>query len=84
VAHGKPAPDVFLLAAERQGVDPAACVVVEDSRTGALATQAAGMRCLAYTAGLTPAEKFDGTGAVLFDDMRKVPELIATAARLAV
>ncbi|MEZ0114500.1 HAD superfamily hydrolase (TIGR01509 family) [Catenulispora sp. EB89] len=79
VAHGKPAPDVFLLAAERQGVNPAACIVVEDSRFGAQAARAAGMRCLAYTAGLTPADRFDGLGAVLLDDMRKLPELIAAA-----
>lgn len=43
VAHGKPAPDVYLEAARRMGVDPAACLVVEDSRNGVLAARAAGM-----------------------------------------
>jgi len=43
VMAGKPAPDVYLLAAERLGVDPAACLVVEDSLNGVLAGRAAGM-----------------------------------------
>jgi HAD superfamily hydrolase (TIGR01509 family) len=45
VARGKPAPDVFLAAAERLGARPATCLVVEDSRNGLLAAKAAGMRC---------------------------------------
>jgi HAD superfamily hydrolase (TIGR01509 family) len=45
VARGKPAPDVFLAAAERLGVAPGGCLVVEDSRNGLLAAKAAGMRC---------------------------------------
>lgn len=47
VARGKPAPDVFLLAAERLGVAPANCVVVEDSVHGVEAAHSAGMRCIA-------------------------------------
>lgn len=43
VAHGKPAPDVYLEAARRLGVEPAACLVVEDSRNGVKAARAAGM-----------------------------------------
>ncbi len=43
VRRGKPAPDVFLLAAERLGLPPARCVVVEDAPTGVLAAKAAGM-----------------------------------------
>jgi HAD superfamily hydrolase (TIGR01509 family) len=42
VAHGKPAPDVYLLAAERLGVSPARCLVVEDSDNGVLAGKGAG------------------------------------------
>jgi HAD superfamily hydrolase (TIGR01509 family) len=44
VAAGKPAPDVYLLAAKRIGVDPAGCFVVEDSLNGVIAAKAAGMR----------------------------------------
>ena len=43
VAHGKPAPDVYLEAARRLGVEPGACLVVEDSRNGVIAGKAAGM-----------------------------------------
>jgi HAD superfamily hydrolase (TIGR01509 family) len=78
VADGKPAPDLFLHAAARLGVDPAACAVVEDSAVGVQAARAAGMRALAYTGGLTPAERLAGPGTVLFADMRELPELVAT------
>jgi HAD superfamily hydrolase (TIGR01509 family) len=44
VARGKPAPDIFLLAASRLGAEPAACVVAEDSDSGIRAAAAAGMR----------------------------------------
>jgi HAD superfamily hydrolase (TIGR01509 family) len=47
VAHGKPAPDMFLLAAQRLGVEPARCVVIEDSPPGVQAGIAAGMVTLA-------------------------------------
>ena len=43
VARGKPAPDMFLLAAERMGVDPAKCLVFEDGQLGIEAAKAAGM-----------------------------------------
>ena len=46
VAHGKPAPDVFLLAAERVGVAPADCVVYEDGDLGLEAAARAGMRAV--------------------------------------
>ncbi|MEJ7762127.1 MAG: HAD family phosphatase [Thermomicrobiales bacterium] len=46
VERGKPAPDIFLLAAERLGASPSACVVFEDSPAGVTAALAATMRCL--------------------------------------
>lgn len=60
VAHGKPAPDVFLEAARRLGVTPADCVVVEDAAPGAAAAHAAGMRCIAvpYVADQADAPEF--------------------------
>jgi HAD superfamily hydrolase (TIGR01509 family) len=76
VATGKPAPDLFLYAAERMGVAPAACVVVEDSRPGVQAARAAGMRALAFAGGLSPAEALDGPDAVVFYDMRELPSLL--------
>lgn len=48
VANGKPAPDLFLFAADRMGADPARCVVVEDSVAGIMAAKAAGMRVIGF------------------------------------
>ena len=47
VPRGKPAPDVYLEAARRVGVEPATCVAIEDSRNGIRAAHAAGMRVIA-------------------------------------
>ena len=47
VERKKPAPDIFLAAARRLGVPPAACCVVEDAPNGVRAAKAAGMRCVA-------------------------------------
>ena len=77
VANGKPAPDLFLHAAEQMGVDPTACVVVEDSRSGVEAARAAGMRVLGYAGGLTPADWLTGPYTVVFTDMADLPGLIA-------
>lgn len=51
VENGKPAPDLFLHAAHQMGFEPDQCIVVEDSRAGILAAQAAGMRVCAFTGG---------------------------------
>lgn len=56
VARGKPAPDIFLRAAELLGVEPGACCVIEDSAAGVTAARAAGMTAIAITNTL-PAEK---------------------------
>lgn len=47
VRHGKPAPDCYLLAAERLGVDPRDCIAIEDTGHGVAAAVCAGMACLA-------------------------------------
>lgn len=49
ITHGKPHPEVFLKAAERIGVPPRRCVVVEDAVVGVQAAKAARMRCVAIT-----------------------------------
>ncbi|GGV78288.1 HAD family hydrolase [Streptomyces griseoloalbus] len=74
VGRGKPAPDLFLYAAERMGVTPERCVVVEDSPLGVRAAVAAGMDVYGYTA-MTPAGKLAGATR-LFDDMRELAALL--------
>ncbi len=56
VAEKKPAPDIFLEAARRLGVDPRTCLVVEDAIVGVAAARAAGARCLAVSTNF-PREK---------------------------
>ncbi len=55
VEHGKPAPDIYLLAAARLGVEPAACLGVEDSNTGIRAIVSAGMRAVMIPDTVPPA-----------------------------
>src|SRR5207247_9468127 len=64
VVRGKPAPDLFLHAADRMGVRPADCAVVEDSRYGIEAARAAGMRAFGYAGGLARRHWLEGRGAV--------------------
>lgn len=65
VARVKPAPDLFLLAAERLGVAPADCVVFEDSPNGVLAARAAGMWAVAVPNLLTRSLSFPDPHLVL-------------------
>jgi beta-phosphoglucomutase-like phosphatase (HAD superfamily) len=51
VERGKPAPDLFLFAAERLNVSPADCLVIEDSVHGTIAAQAAGMTVVGFCGG---------------------------------
>jgi len=85
VAHGKPAPDLFLHAARKMGVDPARCIVIEDSVPGVTGAAAAGMRVLGFTATAwdptTQGPRLMAAGAATtFDDMRDLPWLIREAA----
>ena len=56
IARGKPAPDAFLLAAERLGADPAECVVLEDAPAGVAAGRAAGLAVWAVAPTHDPEE----------------------------
>lgn len=58
VARGKPAPDVFLRAAECLGIDPRDCVVIEDAPAGVAAARTAGMQVIAITNSV-PADQLD-------------------------
>jgi HAD superfamily hydrolase (TIGR01509 family) len=74
VGRGKPAPDLFLHAAERMGVPPERCLVVEDSPLGVRAAVAAGMDVYGFTA-MTPAERLAGADR-LFGDMGELIGLL--------
>jgi HAD superfamily hydrolase (TIGR01509 family) len=74
VGQGKPAPDLFLHAARRMGVEPGRCVVVEDSPLGVQAANAAGMDVYGFTA-MTPAAKLTGA-TQLFSGMGELADLL--------
>jgi HAD superfamily hydrolase (TIGR01509 family) len=77
VEHSKPAPDLFLHAAEAMGHAPERCVVVEDSLPGVQAAVAAGMRVCAYAAApYVDAAVCQALGAEVFDDMAELPGLV--------
>jgi HAD superfamily hydrolase (TIGR01509 family) len=65
VPHGKPAPDVYLLAAERLGVDPARCVAVEDTPNGLASARAAGMFVVQTRSASTAFPPLEGANLVL-------------------
>ena len=82
VKNGKPAPDIYLLAAKRAGFAPAECAVVEDSVTGVAAAVAAGCVTFGFTGSQVHrsehALKLVELGATaVFDDMAQLPGLIA-------
>jgi len=78
VPRGKPFPDLFLHAALRMHEQPFACTVVEDSQPGIEAARAAGMRALAYVgAPHTDRDALITAGGEWFDDMKKLPPLVA-------
>ncbi|MFF4173777.1 HAD family hydrolase [Streptomyces sp. NPDC001744] len=74
VGRGKPAPDLFLHAAARTGVEPGRCVVIEDSRLGVRAALAAGMDVYGFTA-MTPEEKLAGARG-FFRRMDELPAIL--------
>jgi HAD superfamily hydrolase (TIGR01509 family) len=76
VRNGKPAPDLFLHAADQMGVRPGRCAVIEDSFSGVQAGRAANMSVFAFGGGVTPASKLAHDGVVVFSDMRALPELL--------
>ncbi len=76
VAHGKPAPDIYLLAAERLDVDPTRCLALEDTSTGCRAAATAGMMVIAVPGEWSAAADFD-CAAHLAGSLVDVPTLIA-------
>jgi HAD superfamily hydrolase (TIGR01509 family) len=87
VAHGKPAPDLFLHAARRMGADAGDCLVLEDSVPGVTAARRANMIVFGFTGGGHAAgpeygDRLRAAGAaIVFDDMRALPGLVAQQRR---
>lgn len=71
VENGKPAPDIFLLAAKKLGVDPSECIVIEDSRNGVKAANAAGMRSIGFRGSPSHNQDLSEADTVIdhFDDL---------------
>ena len=67
VAHGKPAPDLYLLAAERLGQSPADCLAIEDTASGLAAAKAAGLTVIAWPNAMTAAMDFSAADHVVDD-----------------
>lgn len=80
VERGKPAPDVYLEAARRLGIDPTACAAVEDSSNGLRAAHAAGMIVIATpNHAFPPAADALALAAVVVDGIKDVtPELVTS------
>ncbi|MEA2718654.1 MAG: hypothetical protein QOJ39_518 [Candidatus Eremiobacteraeota bacterium] len=80
VARPKPAPDLFLHAAQRMGAEPPRCVVIEDSPSGVRAACAAGMAAFGYAAeGGAGPDALAAAGAHVFTSMTELPALLAAA-----
>lgn len=83
VKSGKPAPDLFLHAAREMGHGPESCVVIEDSPAGVEAAKRAGMRVFGFVGGAhaQPSSLHSALAAlapdIIFDDMIRLPELLA-------
>jgi HAD superfamily hydrolase (TIGR01509 family) len=87
VANGKPAPDLFLHAAREMHIEPARCIVIEDSPAGVEAAKRAGMRVFAFVGGSHAQSQAhrrsleDLEPLLIFDDMAALPGLIARVGR---
>ena len=71
VGKGKPAPDIFLYAAEQLGLDPRNCYVFEDSNNGVLAGLAAGCRTVMIPDYVPPKEEVRNSDAVILSSLRE-------------
>ncbi len=75
-AAGKPAPDPFLMAAERLGISPEACVVLEDSHNGIRSAHAAGTMAIMIPDLLEPTEDIRSLCVHVLDDLHEVAAMI--------
>ncbi len=71
VAKAKPSPDIFLLAAEKLGLEPSECLVIEDAMHGVHAAKAAGMACIGYRNPSSGDQDLSSADLIL-DDIKKI------------
>ena len=80
-ARGKPAPDPFVLAAQRLGFDPADCLALEDSHNGIRAAAGAGMMAVMVPDLLAPTPDIESLCVRIAADLHEVRDLIAASRR---
>jgi len=78
VKNGKPAPDIYLKAAQALGVDPRDCMAVEDSANGVLSACAAGMRCI----GIPDLDPLDRVAQVVYARLKSLDQIIGLVEEL--
>ena len=78
VVNGKPAPDIYLKAAQRMQVNPADCLALEDSPNGVKAALAAGMQVIQIPAIVQPDAETIALGHTVLDDLHEVISLLQT------
>ena len=76
IERKKPFPDIFLLAAERLGVSPSECIVVEDAVNGIQAATAAGMRSIGVTSFFPAQRLLDEGAAAAVSQIGELPDLL--------
>lgn len=81
VKHGKPAPDCYLLAAKKLGINPKDCVVIEDATFGVRAAKAAGMKCLGF-AGLPHNDQDLSEADLIITDFHRLAKYVKDGGRL--
>ena len=72
VEHKKPAPDIFLEAARRLGIDPAECIVFEDAVNGVQAAKAAGARCVGITSSFAADVLLEAGADAILPDFEEI------------
>lgn len=80
VEHPKPAPDIYLLAASKLGIEPARCLVLEDSPTGVRAALAAGMTPIQVPDLIAPDAEVRALGHRIVDSLPVVQHLLEDCA----
>lgn len=77
ITRNKPAPDIFLKAAEKSGLDPKSCIVTEDSVAGIKAAKAAGMKAVGVTTTFAEKDLYDAGADIVLDSLDILPIVVS-------